>query len=658
MRLSSIVLIAGVFLSAAVLSLVGARLAANVVEDSSREGVRAALQQAGLDWATVDADGLQVFLSGTAPSEAGRFKAVSQAAAVVDAARIIDQMQVQEVDDIAPPRFSMEILRNDSGVSLIGLVPAGMDRAGFVEAVRKAAGGASAADLLESADYPVPKTWAAATGYALRALKALKRSKISVDASHVSVTAMTDSPSEKAEVEAALSRRLPEGVRLSLDISAPRPVITPFSLRFVIDGEGKARFDVCAADTEKARARIITAARAAGLEGEANCILALGVPSPKWAEAVEKAIAALADLGGGKVTFSDADITLIALQGTAQKRFDNVIGGLETDLPEVFALHAVLPAPPVQTTPETPEFIATLSPEGLVQLRGRVGGATERKLVDSFARAQFTSEGVDMNARTSDDLPKGWTLRVLAGLEALSHLKHGLLRVTPDTVSVRGTTGQKETGALISGLLSKQLGEDAQFDINLRYEKTLAPTASLPSPTECEKRVADIQKTEKITFEPGSARIDADGARIVRRIAKILRNCGELTMEIAGHTDSQGREEMNKQLSQQRAEAVLNELRMLRVLTASMKAVGYGETRPIADNDTEEGRAANRRIEFNVITPEETASAATEDADAQAATAQAPVAETRPQGDAPDAGNKAQPAAGTAAQKETAHGQD
>ena len=85
MRLSSIVFIAGVFLSAAVLSLVSARLAANVVEDNSREGVRAALQQAGLDWATVDADGLQVFLAGTAPSEADRFKAVSEAAAVVDA---------------------------------------------------------------------------------------------------------------------------------------------------------------------------------------------------------------------------------------------------------------------------------------------------------------------------------------------------------------------------------------------------------------------------------------------------------------------------------------------------------------------------------------------------------------------------------------------
>lgn len=61
---------------------------------------------------------------------------------------------------------------------------------------------------------------------------------------------------------------------------------------------------------------------------------------------------------------------------------------------------------------------------------------------------------------------------------------------------------------------------------------------------------------------------------------------------------------MNQQLSQARAQSILNELRGRRVPTASFTALGYGETQPIADNDTEEGREENRRIEFRLIRPE------------------------------------------------------
>jgi OOP family OmpA-OmpF porin len=88
------------------------------------------------------------------------------------------------------------------------------------------------------------------------------------------------------------------------------------------------------------------------------------------------------------------------------------------------------------------------------------------------------------------------------------------------------------------------------------------------------------------------------------KIAEILQACGDIRLEVQGHTDSQGREEMNLSLSQARAESVLNELRARKVLTSGFTAKGYGEAQPIADNDTEEGREANRRIEFRLIVPE------------------------------------------------------
>ena len=73
-------------------------------------------------------------------------------------------------------------------------------------------------------------------------------------------------------------------------------------------------------------------------------------------------------------------------------------------------------------------------------------------------------------------------------------------------------------------------------------------------------------------------------------------------MEIQGHTDSQGSDGGNLSLSQARAEAVLLALQGRQVDVSGMTAKGYGETQPIADNGTEDGREANRRIDFVLAT--------------------------------------------------------
>ena len=110
-------------------------------------------------------------------------------------------------------------------------------------------------------------------------------------------------------------------------------------------------------------------------------------------------------------------------------------------------------------------------------------------------------------------------------------------------------------------------------------------------------------KRSRNNFEPGSSTPVAEAGPVLDDIAEVLKTCGEATFEIGGHTDSQGREEMNQQLSQARAQAVLGELRIRRVLNPNITAMGYGEAAPIADNSTEEGRETNRRIEFKLITP-------------------------------------------------------
>jgi OOP family OmpA-OmpF porin len=212
----------------------------------------------------------------------------------------------------------------------------------------------------------------------------------------------------------------------------------------------------------------------------------------------------------------------------------------------------------------------------------------------------------------------------------------------------------ENASAEIARMLSQKLGEAEDYDLDITFEKPPEPEDKLMAPQLCEAELAAIQRADKIAFEPGSATVAADSARVIDKIAKLLQQCGEIPLEIQGHTDSQGREEMNQNLSQARAQSVLNALRARRILTGSFVARGYGEDNPIASNDTEEGREANRRIEFRLIEsalPQDDAETAEAESDAQSADAEA-----APAGDA-DAQTPETPPAAAAAPEEDTDGQ-
>ncbi len=591
------------FLAALGLSAVAAQTIVRTLEDRSVEAVATRLEDGGFDWAEVLGDGLQVVLEGEAPTEAARFEAISAASQVVHGARVIDNMRVAPAREIAPPDFALEILRNDAGVSLIGLLPAQTDRRDLLREFSEAASGQEVSDLLQTADYPVPAGWEPALEYALHALELLPRAKISVSVDRVSIEAISDSPEEQRRLESELARSAPEGVRLALAISAPRPVITPFILRASLEG-GRLAFDACSADTEEARDAILTAATAAGAEGQLECRLGLGSPSPEWGSAAAAGIAALHELGGGTLTLSDADMTLAAAPGTDRALFDRVAGELDGALPDVFALEATRPLPATATEAEEgpPEFRATLAEEGRVRLEGQIDDSRMNGLVRAFAQARFGAEDVQLATRLGDgSLPDGWPMRVLVGIEALSRLHEGRVTVTPDTLHVAGRSGNAAARDEIAARAVETLGPNARLEIEVTYDEALDPLAALPSPAECLAKITSVTEAAKITFDPGSAIISAQGEPVIEAIAEILRSCPDLRLRIAGYTDSQGRESTNLELSQSRAEAVLAALLAERVPVSGFEARGYGEVNPIASNETEPGREANRRIEFSLL---------------------------------------------------------
>jgi len=623
------------FVVAGILSLLIAWAAVLLVERLSERAVRSALLTQGVTFVTVNADGLRMQLTGTADNEAQRYRAINIAGAVIDATRIQDLMEVTPARAVEAPRFSLEMLRNDDGIQLIGLLPEGETKEALLAEAEALQPDTQLQDMLEIAAHAPPETWGPALEFARKALALLPRSKITVDATAVRITAIAASDQQKRSFEASLASGQPEGVRVSFDISAPRPVITPFTLRFVMDEAG-ARFDACAADTERARMRIVAAATAAGAAGRQNCVIGLGVPTPSWADAAEIGIKAVATLQAATITFKDADVSLQAAATVSQAEFDRVVGELEADLPPVFSLTAKLEK--AENARQGPaEFTAVLAPEtGRLEMRGRIADDLQRSAVDSFAKAAFGSANVYQATRLDADLPDGWPIRVLAGLLALAELEHGRLLVRADTVEVSGVTGSQTARARISQILSAKLGQGESFKVDVTYDVALDPVAALPTPQECVEDVSAILAKRKVVFPPGSAEIDGTASTVMEALAKVLARCGRVQMEIAGHTDAQGSEEGNRALSQTRAEAVLLALQGRQVDVSGLTAVGYGESRPTADNDTEAGREANRRIEFTLVGDGRGGKAAAPQDPAAGASAETTAATTAAMAEGPD----------------------
>jgi len=592
------------FAFALVLALVAATFAVDAIERRTHAGIVRSLAVEGLaDWSTVTVDGLRVELAGTAPDEGARFAALAAAGRIVDAQRLIDTMGVAAGPDVPPPEFSLEILRNDGGVSLIGLLPGATDRDALLARVAEIAGDDRVGDFLQRVDHDAPPVWQVTLDYTLSALERLPRSKISVAPGVVRITAITDSAAEQRRLETDLARTAPEGVRVLLDISAPRPVIAPFTLRFVAE-PGRMRFDACSADSEEARTAILAAAAEVGLTGQIGCRIGLGAPTPRWAEGAAAAVKAAAALGNAAATISDTEVRLVAEATVDQAAFDRAAADLRAALPEAFSLTAILrePADPGEDGPVT--LSATLGEGPRLDLVGRVADSRARTVVTSFAEARFGIGRVYDNLELDDALPEAWTLQAMAALESLALLDEGQVSLSPDGVALSGVTGNPAASEEAARILAARLGAEARMDLAVTYEEARDPAAALPSPEQCALRLNTVMGETKLTFEPGSATLDVAGSEVIGRLAEIMRDCGHVPMEVAGHTDSQGREEMNLALSQSRADAVLTALMARRVLTTNLTARGYGETTPIADNGTEEGREANRRIEFRVLLAE------------------------------------------------------
>ena len=135
------------------------------------------------------------------------------------------------------------------------------------------------------------------------------------------------------------------------------------------------------------------------------------------------------------------------------------------------------------------------------------------------------------------------------------------------------------------------------------YYQTIVTEKQMEQEVTADSLADEIKKSGHVAvygihFDTGKATIQPDSENILGQIVKLLQDDASLKLRVEGHTDSQGNAAANQALSEKRAQAVVTWLTGKGVSAARLTAKGFGATKPVADNGTEDGRGKNRRVEL------------------------------------------------------------
>lgn len=153
-------------------------------------------------------------------------------------------------------------------------------------------------------------------------------------------------------------------------------------------------------------------------------------------------------------------------------------------------------------------------------------------------------------------------------------------------------------GATVGGVSGAVIGR--QMDKQAEELKKEVPNANV-------ERVGEgiiVELNDKVLFDFGKADLTAASRQSLDRIVQVFNKYPDTDIEVQGHTDNKGSEEYNQNLSVRRAVTVTDYLNSKGIPNSRLNVKGYGETAPKYTNDTEEGRAQNRRVEFLITANE------------------------------------------------------
>lgn len=247
-------------------------------------------------------------------------------------------------------------------------------------------------------------------------------------------------------------------------------------------------------------------------------------------------------------------------------------------------------SPPSRNAPATAPARAAAAPNQVVAA-GTVPDEATRAAIIARLREVYGNEGVsDQLSVGSVVAPPNWASHVRKLISPdLKRVSRGQLSINGNLVEVKGEVANEAQ--------RQQVVSDMASALNPTYtvKNSLRVSAG-------EQGMLDRTLANRIVeFQSGSSTLTPQGRSVLDEMAAALLKISGRTVEVAGHTDSQGSRDTNIALAVARAETVKAYLGTKGVSPASVQTLGVGPDRPLADNASPEGRARNRRIEFRVL---------------------------------------------------------
>ncbi len=533
-------------------------------------------------WASVKLDGRDLVLEGTAPEPDAQTAALKIAR---DTYGVRVARDATKLLPLAEP-YVFSAARDGNKVTLTGNIPLEELRTAVMQSVASAIPGAEIADQLVLSR-GAPADFAGLAGFAMAQFAGLGQGNVSLSGPEVSASGTASTLDAWNELNARFSGSIPAGGKLGKVEILP-PAVSPYIFsaskqadRLVLGGN---------VPDNAIRAALLDAAKAGGAQVEDKLVPASGA-SAGFADLAKFALGQFAMLKSGKAEISDADLALTGEAPTADSHA-KLMEALSGTLPgggRLASANIVKPA----------EFAWSYS-------RDAKGGVLEGfvpdektggEILESAKASSLSGMTITDNQKVGEGAPSGFADAAKVLVRSVNRLFVGKAELNPSGVTVSGEAmtpaAAKELAASLPGLLPGGMVP--------KIEIAAAPSGTGLSDAECELSLKSVLAANRIQFETGSARIKGDSTPLLDMLTYTASQCPAAHFEIGGHTDADGGDAENLTLSNERAGAVTKYLADSGIDAARLIARGYGETVPVGDNNTDEGKAQNRRIEFRII---------------------------------------------------------
>ncbi len=345
---------------------------------------------------------------------------------------------------------------------------------------------------------------------------------------------------------------------------------------------------------------------------------ALPMSNDDWLRGIDAGLKAVADLGGGRAHLKDRALTVTGT--TSDKAMpDYVAESIRRAVPAGFVTESQVE---FQPPPAPKPYLTTLQYDGLkVAIEGDVPDEATRAKLLAQLKPLFPQREFEDRTTIRKGAPESWLQALTQGLSPLSKLDSGQLTLRDRALILSGATEDEKILAAARQRVATVLPKGYQGSDQLVFVAPPAPDPKLLAQKQDEskydvkrliKQAAPLSAPEcqavlnsvirgKAFFATARASLDQRAAGALNSVVTLAKRCTGTTVEISGHTDSDGASAFNKRLSEQRAQSVVEYLKKQGIGSDRLNAVGMGEEQPIAPNDTFNNKAKNRRIDIRVM---------------------------------------------------------